>query len=87
MHANVKGAEILQLLLCMRCSRRLELADWRCNHHIGLSTMSQPVLSYPEKSAPLAVLAAARLAGVAIEAKPDAKAAKDSPPTLSFSSG
>jgi hypothetical protein len=49
--------------------------------------MSQPVLSYPEKSAPLAVLAAARLAGVAIEAKPDAKAAKDSPPTLSFSSG
>ncbi|KAL4855849.1 Glutamate--tRNA ligase [Chlorella vulgaris] len=49
--------------------------------------MSQPKLSYPEKSAPLAVLAAARLAGVAIEAKPDAKAAKDSPPTLSFSSG
>ena len=49
--------------------------------------MAAPMLSYPEKTAPLAVLAAASLAGVALEVKPDAKAAKDSQPVLSFPSG
>jgi chromate transport protein ChrA len=55
---------------------------------IGLiAFMAAPVLAFPEKSPPLAVFAAARLAGVAIEAKPDAKAAKDAPATLTFPSG
>ncbi|EFN53000.1 hypothetical protein CHLNCDRAFT_137448 [Chlorella variabilis] len=49
--------------------------------------MAAPVLAFPEKSPPLAVMAAARLAGVALEAKPDAKAAKDTPSTLKFASG
>ena len=49
--------------------------------------MAAPVLAFPEKSPPLAVMAAARLAGVALEAKPDAKAAKDAPSTLKFASG
>lgn len=49
--------------------------------------MAAPVLAFPEKSPPLAVFAAARLAGVAIEAKPDSKAAKDAPATLTFAGG
>ncbi len=41
--------------------------------------MAAPVLSYPEKTpgAALAVVAAAKLAGLALEAKPDAKASKE----------
>jgi hypothetical protein len=50
-------------------------------------TMVAPLLSFPGKTAPLAVLAAASLAGVDLEVKPDAKAAKDSPPVLTFPSG
>lgn len=50
--------------------------------------MGSPVsLVYPERSAPLAVLAAAKLAGVDIAVKPDAKLGKDAPPTLIFASG
>lgn len=53
---------------------------------------SPPVLSYPEKagagSPALGVLAAAQLAGVALEVKPlDAKTAKDAGVTLTFASG
>ncbi|PRW45405.1 glutamyl-tRNA synthetase isoform A [Chlorella sorokiniana] len=51
-----------------------------------------PVLSYPEKAGQgcpaLAVLAAAKQAGVELELKPlDAKAAKDAPVALTFASG
>ena len=49
--------------------------------------MAAPVLFFPEKTAPLAVLAAASLAGVDLEVKADAKAAKDSQPVLTFPSG
>ena len=41
--------------------------------------MVAPLLSFPEKTA--------SLAGVDLEVKPDAKAAKDSPPVLTFPRG
>ena len=44
-----------------------------------------PVLAY--QAAPLAVLAAARLTGAALELKADARLPKDAPPTLRFASG
>ena len=55
-------------------------------------SMSAPVLSFPEKAGQgcpaLAVLAAAKLAGVDLEVKAlDAKAAKDAPVALTFPSG
>lgn len=54
--------------------------------------MAAPVLSFPEKAGQgcpaLAVVAAAKLAGVELELKPlDAKTAKDAPVALTFASG
>ena len=46
-----------------------------------------PVLTYPDKTVPLAVLAASGLASVELDVQPDAKAAKDIPPALTFPSG
>ena len=58
----------------------------------SLSRMAAPVLSYPEKAGQgcpaLAVVAAAKQAGVELELKPlDAKTAKDAPVALTFASG
>lgn len=44
-------------------------------------------LVFPERTAPLAVLAAAKLAEVKLEVKPDAKLPKDAPVSLVFPSG
>lgn len=50
-------------------------------------TMTGVTLIFPERAAPLAVLAAAKLAGVQLEVKPDGKLSKDAAPTLVFASG
>ncbi|PSC73885.1 glutamyl-tRNA synthetase [Micractinium conductrix] len=51
--------------------------------------MAAPVLKFPDKTpgAALAAVASARLAGLALEAAPDAKADKSSPARLIFASG
>jgi len=51
--------------------------------------MSAPVLHYPDKTpgAALAVFAASKLAGLQLEAKADAKMAKDAPAKLVFPNG
>ncbi|GAB4821570.1 hypothetical protein N2152v2_008616 [Parachlorella kessleri] len=52
-------------------------------------TVSGPMatLVFPERTAPLAVLAASKLADVPFEIKPDAKLGKDAAPTLYFQGG
>jgi hypothetical protein len=52
-------------------------------------TVGGPVatLVFPERSAPLAVLAASKLADVPLDVKPDAKLNKDAAPTLVFPGG
>lgn len=53
------------------------------------SLAAMAVLTFPEKTpgAALAVVAAAKLAGLALEVKPDPKAAKDAPAKLTFPNG
>ena len=53
----------------------------------GMTGATKPVLSYWEKAPPLAAVAAASLAGIELDAKPDPKATKDSPPLLTLPAG
>ena len=57
--------------------------------HSVIMTVSGPMatLVFPERTAPLAVLAASKLADVPLEIKPDAKLGKDAAPTLYFQGG
>ena len=52
-------------------------------------TVSGPIatLVFPERTAPLAVLAASKLADVPLDVKPDTKLGKDAAPTLYFQGG
>ena len=46
-----------------------------------------PELTFWERNPPFAALAAAKLAGASVSAKPDPKATKDTVATLTFASG
>ena len=78
-----------QLTPCQCCSQTSARPAIR---HRSRFTMAAPVLSFPQKAGhgcpALAVIAAARLAGVQLELKPlDAKEVKDAAVTLTFPSG
>lgn len=49
--------------------------------------MAAPLLTFWERNPPFAALAAAKLSGAVIDAKPDPKATKDTIATLTFPSG
>ncbi len=65
------------------------IQDFCSRKALSNMTVSGPMatLVFPERTAPLAVLAASKLADVPLEIKPDAKLGKDAAPTLYFQGG